>query len=279
MDVEINLAAGPVNGLCWEYLISKSGTDKELGYEYLPFNSYRKLSVGRSRAGSRAGKPAVLALAEGDLGQSMAKDGWKALEKSSTGIDFQLGDRNEVIAKDSRPEVSVIHLIGTLESSYVGVGFRVGEERLSLTSQSSESVSERDSLIRVEDVTRAFPALSVCIIQEEPRQVNPQRLDGDRRDAFFARLFASQMFAAGVPFVLVIPPLRITEATSAIDQLAVLLARRSRLQRRQLLQTIGDLRLQIGRYALSLGADPVTAQELPQDLCIYLNREWDGRLT
>ncbi len=279
MAVQIDLSEGSLNGLCWESLLSGDGIDKELRYEYLPFNSYRKLSLTIGRAASRTEKPTVLALAEGDLGQSMARDGWKALEKSSTGISFELKDRNEIIRNNTRPEVSVIHLIGTLESSYLGVGLRLGEERLTLTVQSSQSAADSDPLVRVEDITRAFPNLSVCVIQEEPRQVSPQRLEGDRRDAFFARIFASQMFAAGVPFVLVIPPLRITEASAVIDQLAQLLARRSRLQQRQLLKTIGDLRLQIGRYGLSLGADPVTAQELPQDLCIYLNREWDGRLT
>jgi hypothetical protein len=282
-DVAITLPEGPVNGLCWESLMSRGGIIGELApeesaYKYLPFNCYRKLSSTRRRASSRIREITILALAEDNLGRSLASAAWNPLEKSRR-ISFELKDGNEVFSRNPRPEVSVIHLIGSLESSYLGVGMRFGEEYFTVASQSSESLSERDSLVRVEDVTRTFPNLSVCVIQGEPRQANPQRLDGDRRDAFFARLFASQMFATGVPFVLVIPPLRITEATAVVEQLARALAGWPLFKQERLLKTVGDLRLQIGRYALSLGLDPVATQELPQDLCLYVTHDWDGRLT
>ena len=280
MDVEIDVPEGTVNGLCWEALVPRGDTAKELAYEYLPFNSYRKLSLTRRRAPVRSEDIHVLALAEGDLGPTLANGGWAEFTfQTKSGPSFELKGRDEVFAKSVRPEISIIHLVGSIESSSLGLGFRLGEERSKLTAETSKSIDESDSLIRAEDLTRAFPNLSVCILQEGPRQVSAQRLEGDRRDAFFARLFASQMFGAGVPFVLVIPPLRITEAIMAIDHFAKLLARRSRFKRWEVLGAIAELRLQIGRYALSLGVDPVTTKELPQDLCLYLNPEWDGRFT
>jgi hypothetical protein len=211
----------------------------------------------------------VLALAESAAGKLLALRGWEFHPES---VRFDLKGEEEIFAGTPRPEVSVIHLIGSPESSYLGIGLR-------LTDEEFISKSPTETLLRVEDVTRVFPNLSACIIQEIPRAGSTKRLDGDRRDAFHARLFASQMFAAGVPFVLVIPPMGIEEAIKAINQIVPVLMRRSWSKQQRLLKAVGEMRLEIGRHAESLEVDPAYVQELPQDVCLYLNREWDGKVT
>jgi hypothetical protein len=265
MEVEIQLPEGNVNGVCWESLIS--GADST--YQYLPFNTYRKLSVSRSHPRPRTRAISVLALAESAAGKLLALRGWEFHPES---VRFDLKGEEEIFAGTPRPEVSVIHLIGSPESSYLGIGLR-------LTDEEFISKSPTETLLRVEDVTRVFPNLSACIIQEIPRAGSTKRLDGDRRDAFHARLFASQMFAAGVPFVLVIPPMGIEEAIKAINQIVPVLMRRSWSKQQRLLKAVGEMRLEIGRHAESLEVDPAYVQELPQDVCLYLNREWDGKVT
>ena len=78
--------------------------------------------------------------------------------------------------------------------------------------------------------------------------------------------------------VICIPSLDTSEARAAIESLATLFVSRKRVAREELLRTIGEMKVRIGKYASSGSKDPALAQELPLDLCVYLNDEWDGSI-
>jgi hypothetical protein len=165
--------------------------------------------------------------------------------------------------------------VGNAESSYQSVGFRLGEETARLAT--SGAVSEGDALIRAEDLVRAFPNLQICVLQEEPRAIRPDRLDGDRKDAFYLRLFASQLSALGVECVLTIPSLQSDFALALLTKFAGVLSR-PKVKRSELLQAVAEGRWEIEAYVSEHNASPETLQELPMDLCLYLDTEWHGHL-
>ena len=178
---------------------------------------------------------------------------------------------------NGRPDVSIIHLVGSVESSYGSVGFRLGEETARLNAATSEAISDSDALIRAEDLVRAFRNLQICILQDEPRPIHGDRLDGDRKDAFYARLFASQLSALGVACVLTIPPLEKDFVLDLMTKFANVLTR-PQVRRSELLHAVAGGRREIEAYVQQQHVSPGTLQEVPKDLCLYLDPEWRGHL-
>lgn len=271
MAVQIEVEKGPANGICWESLLHLNTNSTRPDYTSL--QGYRRLSKLSRHPPQRQQRIRLVLLAETVAALRLA-DSWRTTD--ANWARPEVANREDLIL--TLPEVSLVHLVGGLESSHRSVGFRLGEERAKLNAQSSKAISEADALIRPDDLVRTFPNLLMCIIQEEPRYLPPERFDGDRRYAFYARLFASQLSALGVACVLTIPPLEPDFALEVIGLLQNTLAHHTRLSRRTFLASIGKIRRKIAEHTSGLKVSETTKIELPQDLCLYLDTEWDGRL-
>ena len=262
MMVEINLPEGPINGLCWEAIVYSS---TPLGPDHTSFICYRCPTAMRRSARSPQTKLVGLLFAETEPARSL-RPAW---------TDFEITNRDGLVK--GRPDVSIVHLVGSAESSYQSVGYHLGRETERLNIAKSEMLSGDDALIRAEDLLRAFPNVQICIIQETPRAIHSERLDGDRKDAFYARLFASQLSALGVGCVLTIPPLDGKFALDLVSYFAGVLTQPS-VKRSELLEAVGKGRREIETYVSDHHASPETLQEVPKDLCLYLDTEWHGHL-
>jgi hypothetical protein len=271
LQAEVNLSEGPVNGLCWEALFQSELDPKKGTHGYLPINCIRGLSAVRQSPAMRLKQDGVLIFGETQAARKMGY----AWTDPSTGIDpVRFATRSTLEKVDD--SVSVVHVVGSLESSYRSVGIRTGEEQVHLNGSSSKVLTDDDALIRPEDLMHAFPNLAVCVLQASPREGRPERLEGDRRDAFYARLFASQLFAAGVPCVLVVPALEVGLADGVIFYFSMLMYRNSRLTSSAMLACIGMFRLWIASSAADSNMSDLAKKEVPQDLCLYFDSNWDG---
>jgi hypothetical protein len=288
MGVQVNLNPGPLNGVCWEALIPMDLANGGAQKDYLPFACSRKLTIITKRAQVSLSPVAnVLCFSGTTVARAITTEGWApALVHNETVFEMLLRSRNKWTVSAIRKEellplgnfgvTQILHLVGKGKETDAGVVFQFGEELSNLNLAGSSQELSADS-VTAESITNAYTKLLVCIIQGEPQKLSSRRLERDRRDAFFTRSFASNIFEAGVPLVICIPSLAAPEAKAVIEILATLFARRKRLRRVALLKAIAEMKILVRKYA-SNGSDPAFAQELPHDLCVYLNDEWDGRM-
>jgi hypothetical protein len=263
--VEINVPEGPVNGLCWEAFVLSSYF---LNADYTTFTCYRRPASLRRSARTSQHRLIGLLFAETAPARTL-RSAWAPTN------DFEIANRERLVSGGA--DVSIVHLVGSAESSYQSVGFRLGEETAHLDAATSETITERDALIRAEDLVRAFPNLQICIVQQEPRAIQMDRFDGDRKDAFYARLFGSQLSTLGVACVLTIPPLEKDFVLDLMTKFANVLTR-PKVDRSELLRVVAESREQIEACVQRRGVDLTTKHEVPMDLCLFLDPEWDGRI-
>ena len=266
LRVEIDIPEGPANGVCWEAIVH-TDPDSVDERDYATSACYRRALIQRRRMRERTKELSGLFFGESELARSLVTS-WP---KDS----FRVASRDVLV--EHQPQISIVHLVGGIESSYTSVGIRLEEESARLNTAMTETVVASDSLIRAEDLVRAFPNLQICVLQEEPRPIRAQRLDGDRRDAYSARLFASQIAALGVACVLALPPLDKAWAAELLASFTNVLTR-DEISRSELLVTLTAARRRIDEYIREQNVSRETQQELPQDICLYLDTEWNGRL-
>src|SRR5262249_19631582 len=96
--------------------------------------------------------------------------------------------------------------------------------RLELTvpTGSKESMS-RGSLLGSKDIIRTLPQLQVCLLAANP-QLLPERTGSDRQKTMFLRSMAAELYEAGIPCVITIPPMSQSIASRVAAQLTSTLA-------------------------------------------------------
>jgi hypothetical protein len=121
-----------------------------------------------------------------------------------------------------RASAHLVHLIGIVEETTAGLRLRLGAEA-DAPPIGEEIPARRERAryrLRPEDILRLFPGIAVCIIHAPPSRTMARRLDGDRRHAVLARVFAARVFAEGVPLVAVIPPLQPRDTSQVLSGIA-----------------------------------------------------------
>jgi hypothetical protein len=111
--------------------------------------------------------------------------------------------------------VGVLHLIGRVEDRSHGLAF--------VTQTGSDESTSRRSL-RPGDVIDRYPLVQMIVLQPEPYDRWPdERYPSDREAMSRLRLFAAELSADGVPFVLILPALDTAYAARVLALLARLL--------------------------------------------------------
>ncbi len=173
----------------------------------------------------------------------------------------------------------ILHLIGEAETTSAGIRWMSAsnealEKNLNWKAQESSYFDAAyDSMRSPEDIRREYPLTSLCILQGKPLLQAQARLESDRRDAQKLRQFAGELFAQGVPAVLVLPALPLAVGSEVINQLAATIARRPRDAGHAMLKTIAEIRAAI--VALQ-PAEPDAAWEEAFDVCLYCTDDWYG---
>jgi hypothetical protein len=244
---------------------------------------YRREAEGRApRRPSRTGEAYV---ATGPLDQSLSyevvREGWAPLE-GVRGWLFDWSEREALATKgftgQAREAARVLHLVGESEQRLDGVSFGLASEAAESYIQQNTYAPQEQEIhwMRTEEIGE-YPYLALCIVQGEPRAQTPGgRTSLGRRNAALMREYAAQVYAQGVPAVLVLPPLPPDVATTAIQRVARALRRRRRRGAHELLQAVAEIQAAI---LAQEGLDPEVAWEQAYDVCLYCAHDWDGRLT
>jgi hypothetical protein len=237
----IELVIEPGDGLhgpCWEAMVALAVAGDSTAPCAVPFR-FRRTATARRIAHAGTATPSVpggesvpsrvTCWAESEVANQVAQRGWKALA-GDTHFEVQVSRADDLQRLAFRPDgVHVLHLIGTAEETNAGVRFRVVEDQASRVGKASLDVEAAPArLVRAEDVGRIFPSLALCIIQGVPGRPDPRRLESDRYEAMLARAFAGELFALGVPAVIVVPPLGSPVAVAVLERLAAALQPRPR---------------------------------------------------
>lgn len=112
----------------------------------------------------------------------------------------------------------VLHLLGRIDEDVEGLGFAAGRRESART----RKAGSEDALLRPDQVARAFPHMTLLMLQPEPLQ-GPvaERLNSDREDAARMRSFAAQVCTYGVPWILVLPRLDSALSTWVLERMAL----------------------------------------------------------
>jgi len=285
-EASIEIVDGPLNGPCWEAIFVQTSLDPAERQKASRLRFYRTVSNAPHRVAKfNPNSNTIVALTEGVLSDNVAGDGWKPLTNTASFPLQRLRYVNVILASSElMMNTRILHLIGAAEETAVGIKFRVGEDAAAqLTSQTvSGTMSEGGDLFGARDLTLSFYELALCVLQGNPGPPR-ERTGADRRAAVQARVFASKLFAQGVPAVLFIPSVEPKLAAELISMLADYLAgRQSALLKNPaaVLDTLPRLvagmrkRIAAAIPAESLGGESPeqSLMELMLDVCLYVHR-------
>lgn len=216
LDVDPTLAGVP-----WETLILR--TRKQLSVSEFCFRFHRTMAnVPVRRQFTAAHLSHVTVCAVGDP-PSSTFNGWRALSPTVTPA-MDVSSRDDLRVAGCGPETGVLHLVGAMLETASGVRLQLNS--LSTRAKASRVTQhfERGELLRANDIAEMFHILGFCILQAPPMLIS-ERTTADRLQAANLRQFASELFLAGIPGVLTVPPLPLDTATGVVRLLADEVAR------------------------------------------------------
>jgi hypothetical protein len=155
----------------------------------------------------------------------------------------------------------LLHLIANPLATRAGV-------RLQLSPDMATQKGGRGELVRAEELVRMFPNLQLCVVQAP--LATGRRSGTDRERASYLRAFAADVFAAGVPAVLTVPPLDFHVAQAALTLFARALTDREPGVYPALLGGARATREEILRQRTDT---PESAEEAAYDICLYVAGE------
>jgi hypothetical protein len=184
-------------------------------------------------------------------------------------------------------QIHILHLIGSVEEAG-GLRFRImGDENTLFNASQSLDVPESEGdLIEANDIVQNMPNLILCIVQGRIEPGSGERSESQRRDALLARLFASELFAQGVPAVLVVPGAPSDIAARAINAIGLHLTRYSREASKERLSLLSDMIVTIqeiiqeGFYQGESSSNEagraasIVRVEAALDVCLYATGDW-----
>jgi hypothetical protein len=260
-----------LHGPCWEAVVAlNTQLPSDLPAD-LPFRFSRRRPESRHpRSLARTAAPLVVSWGATDLARAMVKRGWEPLSQASR---FTFEARRAATLHDlsTEPErVRILHLVGRADESYSGINFCVDSKphiRASKTASAAQPKGGSTWLIQASEVARTFPNLAVCILQGEPGSADGPRRDVERRDATLARAFAADLFAQGIPVVLVLPLLDASVGAAVLHLASKAIADDILPGSNQFLQVIVDIQNLIVERCKANSLE--SAWELALDVCIY----------
>jgi hypothetical protein len=247
LPVEISLADPATTRYCWEAMVDPSLFNEEIKEERTAL--FRTLREPRVTKPSPEPVIRVLKIGSND-------PGWARVEET-TGFTYATDD--DLIGELSPADI--VHVTG------VPIVLR-DEVRLDVGAQ-TDAASTRTALVDP-GFLRHLP-VSCCIVQG--RQSDSRvRTQTDREVAGRLRQFGANVFAAGVPVVLVLPPMPRFLAFRSLTTIAESLTDGKLASLDAWLRLVNELRQQVVHYGIADSDYPFdTAVEIAYDICVYLN--------
>lgn len=223
---------------------------------------------------ARADTIKVVAPATSALSRELLKVAWRPALRSRR-YDIRLAAELDRKA----PGVHVVHLVGSVEETSSGLRFRLQVD----PAIQGAGVAE----LAPEEVCARFPNAHICLLQGIALRTARDRLDSDRHDASLVRGFAAAMLAAGMPAIVVIPPVAADEAAALTRIVVDAVRTRAKNGEMRLTEAMSVVqsriveRLMRDRRTRSYSieeADRRDAWEVALDASLFLGAEWDGRL-
>lgn len=150
----------------------------------------------------------------------------------------------------------VLHLVGNAVETATGVHLRLVGGHTANPTQTVAPVVE----LRAEDVAHTVSNIGLCVLQgvslSSPQNVNLSvsgnvpfgRIETDRREVALLRVFAAQLYAQGIPAVVVVPPLPL-RLTKGVFTLLRRRLQYGRPNRSALAETLADIQRYLVRGA------------------------------
>ena len=274
-DRKIEVIIEPEEGLhgpCWEALVTLIARRPGDLPADLPFRFCRRRSESRHpRSLARTAAPLLVSWTASDLARAMVKRGWEALSQASR-FTFEPRRATTLRELSAEPErVRILHLVGRTDESYSGINFCVESKSQARASKFAVGAAEPKGkplwLIQASEIARTFDNLALCILQGEPASADGARRDVERRDAILARVFAADLFAQGIPVVLVLPPLDPSLGAEVLRLASQAIAADILPGTTRFLQVIVDMQTLIVEQCKADSLESAWEQAL--DVCIY----------
>ncbi len=286
-EIEIDVA-DRLHGTCWEAMFAYALPGEENSAPPSPFRFRRSSPTRKNRAVHRLKKATVASWVGSVMARGVAKSAWKGLQEDSrfavqiNQSEYDLFNRDIVKTSNGREvfmtgeTLQVLHLVGTAEDTNGGVRLRLDQEGRPSSSKKSLEEESSDRIVGAEEIAARFTNLSLCVIQGDPQKASlTERNATDRQRAALTRVFAAKLFTAGVPAVLVIPPLKPTLAAAVLERVATILTRQPRRGTRALLEATAEIAELVSKQS---EMSPADASEKALDVCLYAVKDWNGRL-
>ena len=287
--VEILSDSPELHGPCWEAMLNGAAVDSvdtappaSLEPSHLALRCRRARKVVTGRRSTPAGDVAIWA--PKGTSQDLAREAWSRVKREihfgeSPGKNWEhrvgMADWFDQIASiadgaaPSNTRYTTCHAIGTVERTHGGLRLRPGPS----TVAALDAASDGDSS---EAMVRELPDLSLFILQATPLRSATPRLEDDRLAASLTRTFAAEIAAQSGAAVLVLPPMTLDIARSALRRMVSVLAEPSPNGTRALERCTAALRITVFA-AFSAIEDADAARERAMDLCLFCEADWDGR--
>jgi hypothetical protein len=156
----------------------------------------------------------------------------------------------------STETTGVVRVVGLPEDSTDGLYLRVGQ---------NDSESSKSFRLRATEIPLRYPALRLCVLQCPPAELQV-RFSSDRRNAAILKRIGADLFAAGVPLVLVIPALPRRHAETMVDSVYYIVTRRPHNVVPMLMLAVRRFQQKLVR---ELAANQEDMLEVVYDLCLY----------
>jgi hypothetical protein len=271
-DVVIVPATGSLSGAPWEAMIARDVAGSTVSPANLPFR-FRRVVEARIAREHVAAKPIRAASCRSsDADESASKLGLAPLAGDSK---FKLVEWSEDPTElPSAEDIHILHLMGISENIGAGASFRFGRTVSNEATISLDESKPSQTSLGAADLVRAFPNLRVCILQGEVDPLRGERTGSDRGQAALARAFAAEVFALGIPIVIMLPRLDGRRAAEALEAVATTLASRPRRGTAALQKAL--VRAQ-ERILSGYAEASETGWELAMDVCLYAVPGWSGK--
>jgi hypothetical protein len=197
---------------------------------------------------------------------SLARSNWTPVLIGRT--DFEHAWHQRIEPDESRApgvRVGVLHIFGTPVETSAGLRLRVGGPTAEATVTASTATSDQSTEWQADEIAAAYRSVRVCIIHGLPLPPRA-RTSGDRRSAGIARRFGAELWRAGFPAVILLPPLPEPVAAEAIARLAKAVSRARTHAVRDLSRALRDIQDVVARLG---HVDPEAAREMAFDVCFY----------
>jgi hypothetical protein len=261
LAVDQSLAAVP-----WEALLYLTGADPRSRVWREPFCIWRHVPrpTPADALDAETWSAGEIRVVAGPTWAGRLEQGW-----SSLGAKITVSD--DLLAFKTGGPYKVLHLIGDIQETNVGLMFEIGRldsAELEISTQMSQ-LDRRPGIMLSSQELPAGNRTGLIVIQSTMAAPSV-RQEIDRRSAARFKAFAAELARSGAPAVLVLPPLSPQTTTYVLSEFCKRLDAQRPPAVKDFVQAVSRVRKAVAYSSTDRSADYDSMRELALDVCLYL---------